>query len=100
MHLSQVLSGSDGLAMINRSDRTHVKDTKNPVQVRPPSSDRLIVVLLVETSRDRISFTPLDDVPLDLGYSPAIECFVSKLSHADVTGSTHIVNCSIALRAD
>ena len=73
---------------------------KNLVQVQPPGSDRLIVVLLVETSRDRISFTPLDDVPLDLGYSPAIESSVSKSPCLSVTGSAYIVNCAIALRTD
>ena len=86
--------------MTKRSGRTHLKDMKNPVQVQPPSSDRLIVVLPVETSRDRISFTPLDDVPLDLGHSPAIEGFVGKSFDVDIAGSTHIVNCSIALRTD
>ena len=46
---------------------------KDPIEVQPPGRDRLLIVLGVEESRDRISFTPLDDVPLDLGHSPAIE---------------------------
>ena len=49
---------------------------KNPVQVQPPGSDRFTVGLLAEISRDRISFTPLDDIRLDLGHSAAIESFV------------------------
>ena len=83
-----------------RSERTHVEDMNNPVEVQPPGGNRLIVVLLVETSRDRISFTPLDDVLLDLGHNTAIEGFVSKSTDAGIAGSTHFVNCSIVLRTD
>ena len=43
---------------------------KNPVEVQPPSGDRLFVVLRVIMSGDHIPFTPLDDVPLDLVHSP------------------------------
>jgi hypothetical protein len=53
-----------------RSDRTHIKDMKNPVEVQLPGSNRLFILLLVITSRDQIPFTPLDDVPLDLVRSP------------------------------
>jgi len=49
-----------------RRDKTHVKDMKNPVEVRPPTDDRFFIVLRVITSGDHIPFTPLDDVPLDL----------------------------------
>jgi len=52
-----------------RRDETHVKDMKNPVEVRPPVDDRLFIVLRVITSGDRVPFTPLDDVPLDLARS-------------------------------
>ena len=85
---------------IYTSGGTHVKDTKDPVQVQFPGSDRLVVVLLVEALRNRISFIPLDDVLLDLGHSTAIENFVSKSSGACIAGSTHVVNCSITLRTD
>ena len=30
-------------------DRMHVEDLKNPVEIRPPSGDRLLVVLRVES---------------------------------------------------
>ena len=60
----------------HRGDRTDIGGLKNPVQVQPPGSDRFTVGLLVEISRDRISFTPLDDIRLDLGHSAAIESFV------------------------
>ena len=83
-----------------KSDRTHVEDIENSVQVRPPGGDRLIITLRVETSRDRVSFTSLGDVPLDLGHSTGIESFVGKSSDVGTADSTHIVNCSIALRTD
>jgi hypothetical protein len=82
------------------SGRTHVKDVKNLDEVQPPGIDRVVVVLLVKTSRDRISFTPLHDVPLDLCYSPAIESLVGGSSDIGIAGSTHITYCSTALRTD
>jgi len=49
---------------------------ENPVQVRPPGNDRLIIIALrMETSGDRVLFTPLGDVPLDIGHNPTIESF-------------------------
>ena len=47
----------------------------NPVQIRPPGSDRPIIALRVQTPRDRVSFTSLNDVSLDLGHGPVIESF-------------------------
>ena len=43
---------------------------KNLVEVQPPGSNRLFIVLRVITSRDRVPSTPLDDVSLDLVHSP------------------------------
>ena len=71
---------------------------KNPVEVQLPGSDCLIVVLLVKMSRDRISFTALDDVLLDLGHSPATESLVSISPRVGIADSADVVNCSIALR--
>ena len=42
----------------------------NSVEVQPPGNDRLFIVLRMVESRNRIPFTPLDNVPLNLGYSP------------------------------
>jgi len=47
---------------------------KNPVEVQPPNSDRLFVVG-VEESRDRIPFTPFDDLTLDIGHGPAVQAW-------------------------
>jgi hypothetical protein len=55
------------------TDCTHVEDVKDPIEVLPPSSNHILVVLRAKESRDRISFSPLDDLPLDLGHGSAIE---------------------------
>jgi hypothetical protein len=46
--------------------RTHVKDEKNLAEVRLPGRDYFLVVLCVDESRYRVSFTLLDDSLLDL----------------------------------
>jgi len=50
---------------------------KYPVEVRPPGSDFLFVVLCMDMSGNRVSLALLDDLPLDLPHSPEI---TSKLS--------------------
>ena len=42
---------------------------KDPIEVLSPSGNRILVILRVEESRDRISFTLLGDITLNLGYS-------------------------------
>lgn len=54
-------------------DGTHVKDLKNPVEVRPPGDDPLLVLPRVKKSRDGIQFAPLDKLPLNLCHGPTIE---------------------------
>ena len=55
------------------SDRTHVKDLNNLVEVQFPGGDLFLVVLCMETSRNHISFSLLDDVPFDLPHSSGAE---------------------------
>ena len=43
---------------------------KNPAEVGPPTDGRFFIALRVITSGNRIPFTPLDDVSLDLVRSP------------------------------
>ena len=71
---------------------------ENPIEVQPPGSDRLLLALCMVTSRDRIPFTPLDNVPLDLVHSPTIESSVNESHGVCIASSTYVVNCSIALR--
>ena len=46
---------------------------KDPIEVLPPSGDRILIVLRMEELRDWISFTLLNDLPLNLGHGSAIE---------------------------
>ena len=43
---------------------------ENPIEVQLPGGGRFLIVLCVIKSGDRIPFTPLDDVPLDLVHNP------------------------------
>ena len=67
---SKLSLGVESWQLSCRSDRTHVEDVKNPVEVRPPGSNRLFIILRVEMPRDRVSLVPLDDVRLYLVHSP------------------------------
>ena len=53
--------------------RTHIKDPKNILEVRPPDHDRLFIFLSLETSRDCIPVDPLGELPLNICYDPAIK---------------------------
>jgi hypothetical protein len=69
---------------------------EDPVEILPPGCNHIFVVLRVEGSGDRMLVTLVNDIPLDLGHSPAIETFVSGPLNVWVTGSTYVVSCSIA----
>ena len=66
-------SGKSATVITHSSDRTHVKDLKNLIEVRPPGVDRLFITLRVETPRDHIPFAPLDQLPLDICHYPTIK---------------------------
>ena len=88
------------LVVIHKGDRTHVEDVKDPVEVQFPGPDRILIARRMDKSRDRVSLTLLDDLPLNLRHSPAIKSVVSELPKACITGLTYVVNCSIASRTD
>jgi len=46
---------------------------KDPIEVRPPSRDRLLIALGVENPRCCITSALLDDLPFDLCHRPVIE---------------------------
>jgi hypothetical protein len=69
---------------------------EDPAEVQFPIGDHISITLRVEESRDRILFTLLDDLPLDLGHGTAVEILVSELLGEGMDGPTHFVNCSIA----
>ena len=70
----------------------------NFIEVQPPGSGRLFVVLRVITSGDRIPFTPLDYVPLDLVHSPDCGFGEELLQGVRIAGSTYVVSFSTAPR--
>ena len=88
------------LATSGKTDRTYIEDVKDPIEVQLPGSDRLFVVLCVKESRDRISFTLLDDLPLNLADSPVIERSVGRPLDVCMVVAAHVVNRSIAPRTD
>jgi len=58
---------------------------KDPVEVQPPGSNSFLVVLCVYISRDRASFAPLGDLPLDLPNSSEIGLKLSPTNHSRYT---------------
>ena len=84
----------------SESGGTHVEHMKDLVEFQPPGDNCHFIVLRVEISRDYVPFTPLDDVPLNLGHNPAIESPISASPGMSITGPTHVLNCSIASNTD
>ena len=73
--------GMEGQALSDTSgEGTHVKDTANFVELQPPGSDRIAVVLRMEGSREYIPFASFDYMSLDPSHDPAIERLVNEPS--------------------
>ena len=72
MYLSQAQSGDVRSAMAVQSDGAYVEDLKDPIEVRPPGRDSILIVLCVEMPRNSVSFSLLDDPLLDLRHSPEV----------------------------
>ena len=73
---------------------------KDPIEIQLPSRDRTLIVCCMDNSRDSVPLALFDDLPLDHCHSPVIKSIVSELSKVNVSGLTHVVNCSIASRTD
>lgn len=79
--------------ILNRGDGTHFKAMTDPIESQLPDGDCPFITIHVETSGDRTSFTPLDDGPLDLRHSPAIESMVGESRIESISsGFTDIVS--------
>ena len=66
-------------------NRTHLKNMKDSIEVRPPGSNRGFILLRVENTRDRISFFWLDGTPLNLRHGPAIGGVVSRSGTVNIS---------------
>ena len=75
---------------------THTKDMKDPGELLTPTHDHISVRSRMETPKDRVPFTLLDDLLLDLGHSPVIETLVSRSLDVHIAVSTYVVSFSIA----
>ena len=81
---------------LDKIDQTHVEDVQDAVEVLLPTYACIFIVLSVEEPRDRVSFAPRHDLPLDYGYSPTIGTLVSEPFKVVMASSTHAVSFSIA----
>lgn len=54
----------------SRAGKAHVENTKDPIEISPPSSDHILLVCCVKESRNRISFALLDIFLLHVGHGP------------------------------
>ena len=68
---------------------------ENLVEVQPPGSNRLFVVLGVIPSGDRIPFTPFDNVHSDLVHSPDWELSkeLTRRTHRRFDSRRQFLNC-------
>ena len=66
-------------------NRTHLKNMKDSIEIRPPGSNRGFVLLRVENTRDRISSVWFDGAPLNLRHGPAIDDVVSKSGAVNIS---------------
>jgi hypothetical protein len=73
---------------------------EDPIEVQPPGSGRFFIILCMNESGESIPSGLLDDHLLDLRHGPAIGSVVSELCIKRITGSTHVVSCSIASHTD
>ena len=85
-----------------RSKGTHVVDATNLIEIQPPCSNQLFMILCADKLADDRPFTSLDDVCLDRSYGPTVGGLVSttKSSGVYITGSAHVSNRSIASIVD
>ena len=56
----------------------HFKDVKDPIEIRPPGSNRGFILFRGKDARDRFWFFLFGGGPLDLCHGPAVEGVVNK----------------------
>jgi hypothetical protein len=73
--------GGLSLGTPNRANRTHVEDVENPDEVLFPSHNLLLIALREDGPGHRISFTTLDDHPLDPRQCSAIGRWITRRAY-------------------
>ena len=72
--------------MFNRTNRTHIKDMKDPLKVLHPSDNLPLIALREDVSEHCISFTLLDDLPLYPRHGSSVEISVSGRPAMHIVG--------------
>jgi hypothetical protein len=65
-----------------KSDRTHAKDMKDPIEVLSPGRNRVFVAFCVEKARNCVAFVLLDDLPLNLRHGSVMNCVSRQTSQS------------------
>ena len=73
---------------------------KDPVEVRLPSGNRILVIPRTKESRDTVSLALFDNLPLYFRNSPVGGSMIIGRLETCVAGSTHVVNWFIASHID
>jgi hypothetical protein len=85
--------------MPNRTNRTHVEDTKDPGKVLLPRCNPVLITFWDNKAEDRMPFrTLLDDPLLDICQRSGIKLSVSGPLYAHMNNMAHVFNSSIASR--
>jgi hypothetical protein len=82
----------------NGTNRTNVKDMKNPEKVPIPSGNLVLVALCEDKPSERGPFSLLGNLLLDLGHGSVVETLMSGFSSLGerTAGLTHAVKSPIA----
>jgi hypothetical protein len=83
-----------------RSDRTYIKDMKDPCEIRIPGCDLFLIVLGVEKAQNQVTLALFDNLPLDFCHRPAMNGIVSRQSGSHITYRTHAAKWAIVSRTD
>ena len=86
--------------MFNRTSQTDVEDLKDPDEALLPTCNFVLIAFREDESEDRIPFTPLDHLPVDLDQGSVIETSISRSLVKRTTGQAHVIRLPIASRTD
>ena len=74
----------------------YIEDVENTDEVLLPYGDHFFFTFRMEGLGDGVSFTPPDNLPLDLGCTPAIETSTSKITrrmHCKFNARNQLFDC-------